>query len=577
MPATLTLITENGWPQCSRDECDTGLVPGTGHVRPELLAGDVDTVLTGWAAWFNRNVRSVEPADGHRNWWGWSATNDVWNSNHLSGTALDLCADELPWKQYTMPQDQVDTVHRGLALFEGNVYWGRDWGAGDQDEMHFQCGYNTWKNPRFAEFAQRLRDGYLNIFGPPDPLAFPLPMGYYYGPLDGPDNCISGDYPTDSQGAKDGLGRWQTKLGLPVTKHWDDATAKAATELQHEKGWPPNPAFGYGGVYLAEWNAVMREGWQLPEGWDPSKVPAPEIPLVKWGDYSQYQGRAVDDSYPYPAISFRASIADASATTDERYGGIDKTFVDNIEQAKKLIAAGKLKKIIAYHFWVPGFDNWGTFKAAIDAAGGVFPELAFMVDVEDGGPKWNVHGDQSGGVNDFITKGQALFVNQQAASIYVNFNANPDLLPVRALPTGIKLIVPRYAGPDNPPVVPAGVSVFGHQYADDEDTPPFGPTDINQSHMTLTAWLQAWGSNGGAPQVEVAPEQSLVAQPTTFTDEDRALLKQVRELLKQYLATSEKPPAPSGNGRAQGRRAKPTAPAASRTASKSRPKAAAPK
>ncbi len=297
---TLTLITENGWPQCSRDECDTALVPGTDHVRPELLAGDVDTVLSGWAAWFNRNVRPVEPADGHRNWWGWSATNDVWNSNHLSGTALDLCADELPWKQYTMPQDQVDTVHRGLALFEGNVYWGWDWGAGQQDEMHFQCGYNTWKNPQFAEFAQRLRDGYLNIYGPPDPLAFPLPMGYYYGPLDGPDNCISGDYPTDSQGAKEGLGRWQAKLGLPVTKDWDDATAKAATEMQHEKGWPPNPAFGYGGVYLAEWNAVMRDGWQLPKGWDPSKVPAPEIPLVKWGDYSQYQGRSVDDFYPYP-------------------------------------------------------------------------------------------------------------------------------------------------------------------------------------------------------------------------------------------------------------------------------------
>jgi hypothetical protein len=203
-----------------------------------------------------------------------------------------------------------------------------------------------------------------------------------------------------------------------------------------------------------------------------------------------------------------------------------------------MVATGKLKKIIAYHFWVPGFDNWGTFKAAIDAIGGVFPELVFMVDVEDGAPKWDIHGDQSSGVNDFITNGQALFVNRQAASIYVNFNANPDLLPVATLPKGVKLIVPRYDGPNKPPVVPAGVSVFAHQYASDEETPPFGPTDINQSHMTLSAWLQAWGTNGVAPKPEVPAEPVPAAQPTTFTEEDRALLKEVRDLLKRYLATT---------------------------------------
>jgi hypothetical protein len=67
---------------------------------------------------------------------------------------------------------------------------------------------------------------------------------------------------------------------------------------------------------------------------------------------------------------------------------------------------------------------------------------------------------------------------------------------------GVKLIVPSYSGPDNPPFTPAGVSYFGHQYASDEDTAPFGPTDINQSRMTLADWLAAWGVNGG---VEKAP------------------------------------------------------------------------
>lgn len=490
------VITENGWQQCGRDKCETPLVPGTDdeEVRIELRAGDVATILTGWAAWFHRNVRPINN-EPFRNWWGWSATNDVWNSNHLSATAIDLCADQLPWQQRTMPADQVERTEGGLALFEGTVFWGRWWDR--VDEMHFQIGLPP-TNPKLHEFAERLRGGYLNIFGPPDPLAFPLPAGYYYGPLEGPEESISGEYETDSQYAKDGLGRWQQALGLRVTKKWNDGvTPKAATTLQLQKGWPPNPQFGYGGVYLGEWNAVMRDGWRLPKKWDPKKVQAPEIPLVKWGDYSRYQDAFVDDSYPYPIIAFRASIADPTAPND--WGGIDTKFVENISRAKEMVRTGKLKKVIAYHFWVPGYDNFGTFREAIEESGGVFPELAFMLDVEDGGAKWNIRGDQSPGVKDFTGRGQDYFVNRQAASIYINFRANPDLLldiNSREL-RGVKLIVPSYNGPDDPPFTPAGISYFGHQYASDEDTPPFGPTDINQSRMTLTDWLAAWGVNGG--------------------------------------------------------------------------------
>jgi hypothetical protein len=69
----------------------------------------------------------------------------------------DLCASGLPFHQLTMPQDQVDRVHAGLKLFEGTVYWGRDWGPGRYDEMHFQVGYNMYGNSAFADFANRLR------------------------------------------------------------------------------------------------------------------------------------------------------------------------------------------------------------------------------------------------------------------------------------------------------------------------------------------------------------------------------------------------------------------------------------
>lgn len=516
----MTLILEAGWPQIGRASCSTDLVPGTRNVRPELCAGDAACVLVAWAAWFHRNVRNIEPIDGHRSWWGWSATNDVWNSNHLGGVALDLCADELPWQRRTMPQNQVDVVERGLALFEGNVFWGRHWDR--VDEMHFQVGYNTFNNPRFAEFAARLRAGYLNIYGPPDPDAFPLPKGYYYGPLDGPTESISGEYVTDSQAAKDGLGRWQAALGLPVTKRWNDGkTPQAATTLQHAMGWPPNPAFGFGGVYEGEWNVVIRNGWRLPPNWDAAAVPPPVAPLTKWGDYSQYQGALLNDAYPYPVISFRASVADANHSdsgSPTGKAGIDAKWLDNAARAKVMVASGKLKKVIAYHFWVPGADNVGTFLDALTRAGGVYPELAFMLDLERGGDKWNVHGDQSTGVIDFLRRVGDYFVNPAAGSLYWNPNADPTLMDVGRIPVGTKVIVPRYAGPDKAPVVPPGLVVFGHQYASDENTPPFGPTDINQAKLPLDQFLAAWGTNGGpAP---VTPPPPPVADPAPVPTPD---------------------------------------------------------
>jgi peptidoglycan hydrolase-like protein with peptidoglycan-binding domain len=100
----------------------------------------------------------------------------------------------------------------------------------------------------------------------PDPTAFPLPAGYFYGPLDGPDNSVSGEYPGEPAAWRDGLGRWQAALGLPVTKKWNDGrTPNAATTLQRSLGLPPTPGIGYGCIGQAEWNAVFKDGWRLPQ------------------------------------------------------------------------------------------------------------------------------------------------------------------------------------------------------------------------------------------------------------------------------------------------------------------------
>jgi hypothetical protein len=537
-------ITENGWPSIWRDVCETIAVPGTRNVRIERLRGDVAVVLAGFMAWINRNVRPIEPADGHRNWWGQdnSCNNAVANSNHYSGTCFDFCADELPWTQHTTPQNQIDLMHRGLALWEGLLFCGGAWNR--VDEMHVQLAGNTFDNPKLHEFADRLRNGYLGLFRAPDPNEFPLPVTYYYGRLEGPIESISCEYATDSQAAKDGLGRWQSALGPPVTKRWNDGiTPKAAYTLQKAKGWPPNPLFGYGGVYPGEWNAVIREGWRLPAGWraDDVTIPGFEYPLTKWGDYSQYNSCHIDDSYPYRVVSFRASVADATATdpgSPTGKAGTDAKWLENMRRARKMVETGKLKKVIGYQFWVPGLDNWGALHQAIEDAGGVFPELAIMLDLESGGAKWAVRGDQSVGVLDFLAKAKDYLANADGVALYVNFTANPDVMPADRIPPGLKIIVPRYHGPDDPPQVPAGVTVFGHQYADNENTAPFGDSDINQAKLPLSQFISAWGTNSGLTGVPERREADVTTPHAEgLSDDDRALLEEVRDLLaKRALA-----------------------------------------
>ena len=316
-----------------------------------------------------------------------------------------------------------------------------------------------------------------------------------------------------------GLGRWQEALGLPVTKKWNDGlTPKAAGTLQHQKGWQENPIFGYGGVYEAEWDEVIRHGWRLPEGWDAEEIRDPEVPLTKWVDVSQYQGAHIDKSYPYEVVCFRASVADSrfdDPGSPTGKAGTDAKWLENMRRAKELVKQGRLKKIIGYHFLVPGADNWGAFQQAIEDSGGMFSELACMLDVEDGGDKWGVRGDQTPLVKDWVAKAEAYFVNKHAVSIYLNFRANAGLIIGinDAELRGCKLIVPGYHGPSDPPYVPAGIRYFGHQYADDEDTPPFGPCDINQALMPLSMFLEAWGVNGAGIPVSPRPEPMPLPQP----------------------------------------------------------------
>ncbi|QXO13117.1 lysin A, L-Ala-D-Glu peptidase domain [Gordonia phage Jojo24] len=171
--------SENGWRMCNRDECVTVTVASMGvHLR----SGYAAEVLGAWIRWYHENVERIDlykPLDD----WGWSATNDVGNSNHLSGTAVDLNATQYPWGRRVMPKDRIAKVRRGLALFEGTIFWGADWSRAD--EMHYQLGVGTaagnGASEKFIEFARRRIDNGRLIEGPPPEPDWEIPADVFVG------------------------------------------------------------------------------------------------------------------------------------------------------------------------------------------------------------------------------------------------------------------------------------------------------------------------------------------------------------------------------------------------------------
>ena len=158
--------SENGWRMCNRDECALPISPGMVYIdTAPIRRGAPLTILSAWLKYYDDNIAPiVSPV------WGWSATNDVATSNHLSGTALDINAPQWPWGLRTMPADLKARIRRGLELFEGTVFWGADWSRAD--EMHFQMNFEEGDG-RNEAFAAKLRGGYLGIYAGGEPAPKP--------------------------------------------------------------------------------------------------------------------------------------------------------------------------------------------------------------------------------------------------------------------------------------------------------------------------------------------------------------------------------------------------------------------
>lgn len=147
--------SENGWPMVNAGSCvSVQVVPAAKKVP--LLRGDVATILNAFIILYDRRVEKITSQV-----WGWSPDNDVWNSNHMSGTAIDIHAPKYPWGHRTMPTQIKQKVQALLLDFEGVIFWGANWSY--PDEMHFQIGVGP-NDQRVKKLAAKLNNGHLGVW-----------------------------------------------------------------------------------------------------------------------------------------------------------------------------------------------------------------------------------------------------------------------------------------------------------------------------------------------------------------------------------------------------------------------------
>lgn len=152
--------SSNGWPMVDEGSCTWVIVPGTNPpVSLEIQNGQPLSVLRAFAADFNAEVEPLRDADSAC----WTPGNSVGDSNHLSGTAMDLNWESHPFQVADAGFDAAKRakVRELLNWYEGTVFWGNDW-SDPKDAMHFQLAslanggnINTYGNPAVDDFIKR--------------------------------------------------------------------------------------------------------------------------------------------------------------------------------------------------------------------------------------------------------------------------------------------------------------------------------------------------------------------------------------------------------------------------------------
>jgi putative chitinase len=128
-------------------------VPGT-DVHLQIREGEPAKILGAFVADWNAYIEPVRDADSAC----WTATNSVASSNHLSGTACDVCWNSHPFRVANAGFNtaQLDTMNEMLDYYEDLVFWGNNWTA-PKDAMHVQLNGDTYGAENFARVEDFIR------------------------------------------------------------------------------------------------------------------------------------------------------------------------------------------------------------------------------------------------------------------------------------------------------------------------------------------------------------------------------------------------------------------------------------
>lgn len=229
-----------------------------------------------------------------------------------------------------------------------------------------------------------------------------------------------------------------------------------------------------------------------------------------FADVSEYQV-PVNNSYPYRVLSIRVC--------DGTYR--DRNFAHNYRWMRSAFDSGRLTFGIVYTYARPNWwANANTVRSMIDAAGGLHPRVALMLDVESGG---NPPGDGSSWINRLYWN----LADYAGSPVRIIGYANAyDFFNMwRVRPAGLRVIGAGYGSNPNLP------GQVAHQYTDGsgyspnlpQGTPPFGRCDMNSANgLTPQQFAAACGvTTTGGPLM-------------ALTDEEQTeLLTKVREIWDQ--------------------------------------------
>lgn len=161
--------SQNGWPANNIGLTKSWKIPGTTRAV-RLEAGDAGYLLVDFAAWFDKNVESID--EGELDDWGYAERpirgSTTTLSNHASGTAIDLNATRHPLGVVnTFSVAQRNRIRAKLKEYDGVLRWGGDY-KGRKDEMHVEINASK---ARVAAVAKALRNPPTGSKPTPPPVA----------------------------------------------------------------------------------------------------------------------------------------------------------------------------------------------------------------------------------------------------------------------------------------------------------------------------------------------------------------------------------------------------------------------